>query len=146
MGKPEWGIKRICHNCTTRYYDMMRDPISCPVCGTVYDPDAFLRSRRTRSSIAEEAVAAKAATTRRSSRQAPDPVEADGVEDSPVSEAETEEVGLETDETEDLETLDTGDTFTADDSADPALMEDASELGDDEDVGIDLGEGTEDER
>src|SRR3546814_9225165 len=34
VAKPEWGAKRICHNCGARYYDMRRDPIICPKCGT----------------------------------------------------------------------------------------------------------------
>lgn len=54
MAKPEWGVKRICHNCAARYYDMLRDPIICPKCSTQYDPDAFLRSRRARSAAADE--------------------------------------------------------------------------------------------
>ncbi|HVG81046.1 MAG TPA: FYDLN acid domain-containing protein, partial [Methylomirabilota bacterium] len=26
MAKPEWGTKRICHSCGTRFYDLLRDP------------------------------------------------------------------------------------------------------------------------
>ncbi len=54
MAKPEWGAKRICHNCGARYYDLQRDPIVCPKCGTEYDPEAFLKSRRSRSAIIDE--------------------------------------------------------------------------------------------
>ena len=48
MAKPEWGTKRICPSCGTRYYDLMRDPVVCPKCATPFDPEAFLKSRRTR--------------------------------------------------------------------------------------------------
>ena len=48
MAKPEWGTKRICPSCGTRYYDMMRDPIVCPKCSTPFDPEAFLKARRSR--------------------------------------------------------------------------------------------------
>ena len=36
VAKPELGIKRICGNCGTKFYDLARDPILCPKCGTVY--------------------------------------------------------------------------------------------------------------
>jgi uncharacterized protein (TIGR02300 family) len=52
--KPEWGIKRICPNCGTRYYDFRKTPPVCPACSTVYDPDALLKSRRVRSGSVEE--------------------------------------------------------------------------------------------
>ncbi|MEJ0061862.1 MAG: TIGR02300 family protein [Alphaproteobacteria bacterium] len=44
--KPEWGLKRTCPSCGTRYYDMRKNPPSCPNCGTVFDPEALMRSRR----------------------------------------------------------------------------------------------------
>lgn len=27
------GIKRVCHSCEVRFYDLARDPIICPACG-----------------------------------------------------------------------------------------------------------------
>ena len=53
MAKTEWGLKRICPNCGTRYYDFRKDPPTCPACGTVYDPEALLKSRRARPGMAE---------------------------------------------------------------------------------------------
>ena len=37
MAKVEWGIKRFCERegCDARFYDMLQDPIKCPICGTV---------------------------------------------------------------------------------------------------------------
>jgi uncharacterized protein (TIGR02300 family) len=37
--KTERGTKRTCQSasCGSRFYDLNRDPISCPVCGTVYE-------------------------------------------------------------------------------------------------------------
>ncbi len=52
MAKAEWGTKRICPSCGTRYYDMKKLPPVCPNCGTHYDPEALLRSRR--RSVQEE--------------------------------------------------------------------------------------------
>src|SRR5215470_12717854 len=36
--KAERGTKRTCQNpeCGSRFYDLNRDPITCPVCGAVY--------------------------------------------------------------------------------------------------------------
>ena len=48
------GSKRICPNCGTKYYDFDKTPPVCPKCGTAYDPDQYLKSRRIRSSSAEE--------------------------------------------------------------------------------------------
>src|SRR5262249_60951297 len=48
VAKPEWGTKRICPSCGTRYYDLLREPVICPNCSTPYDPEAFLKSRRAR--------------------------------------------------------------------------------------------------
>lgn len=37
--KAERGTKRTCQNasCGSRFYDLARDPITCPVCGSVYE-------------------------------------------------------------------------------------------------------------
>ena len=48
MGKIERGIKRICQNCGALYYDLEKDPIICPKCEAEFDPEAILKSRRTR--------------------------------------------------------------------------------------------------
>src|SRR5579883_261792 len=54
VAKPEWGTKRICPSCGTRYYDLLRRPVICPKCATPFDPEAFLRSRRTRPAVPVE--------------------------------------------------------------------------------------------
>jgi uncharacterized protein (TIGR02300 family) len=48
VAKPEWGIKRICPSCGARYYDLRKDPPTCPTCGAEFDPEALLKSRRAR--------------------------------------------------------------------------------------------------
>src|SRR6202050_5650641 len=48
LAKPEWGTKRICPSCGTRYYDLLRESVICPKCSTPYDPEAFLKARRSR--------------------------------------------------------------------------------------------------
>jgi uncharacterized protein (TIGR02300 family) len=104
LAKPEWGTKRICPSCGTRYYDLLRDQVICPKCSTPYDPEAFLKARRARPVAPVEKEVA--------------PVGDDvDVEDAEVVEDEEEAVPLAEGEEEEEE----------------ELIEDASELGEDED-------------
>jgi uncharacterized protein (TIGR02300 family) len=36
VAKPELGSKRQCQNCGAKFFDLNRDPIVCPKCGTVF--------------------------------------------------------------------------------------------------------------
>jgi uncharacterized protein (TIGR02300 family) len=36
VAKPELGSKRQCLSCGTKFFDMNKDPILCPKCGTVF--------------------------------------------------------------------------------------------------------------
>ena len=36
MAKPELGMKRQCAHCGTKFFDLNRNPILCPKCGTVF--------------------------------------------------------------------------------------------------------------
>src|SRR5262249_29843835 len=49
-------MKRTCQGCGAHFYDMRKDPIICPKCATVYDPDAVSRTRRGRSGATPKAV------------------------------------------------------------------------------------------
>ena len=119
MAKPEWGTKRICPSCGTRYYDLLRDPIVCPKCSTPFDPEAFLKSRR--------------------SRPAP-PVEK---ELEPVG-AEEIDADIETEEAEPAEEEEEG-VALEENEEDEELIEDASELGEDEDDMAEVIENVEEE-
>jgi uncharacterized protein (TIGR02300 family) len=102
--KPEWGAKRVCHSCGAPFYDLHRDPITCPKCGGVYDPEAILKSRRARPAVAEKEVEAPEAEEVVAETEEAEPAVGEEVE---VAEGEEEE--------------------------DKELIEDASELGEDED-------------
>src|SRR5215208_7934800 len=104
LAKPEWGTKRICPSCGTRYYDLMREPVVCPKCSTPFDPAAFLKARRARPAAPVE----KELEPVGADDIDPD-LEADEVE---TAEEEEEDVPLDEAEEEDEE-----------------LIEDASELG-----------------
>lgn len=116
MAKPEWGVKRICPNCGARYYDMRKDPPVCPSCGTPFDPEALLKSRRARPAPAEEVV-----------KKAPAPVDDDEVETD-------REESPDLDETEEdvaVEDIEAGGEDAPEDE-DDVLIEDTSELGEDD--------------
>jgi uncharacterized protein (TIGR02300 family) len=36
LAKPELGNKRQCQNCGAKFFDLNKDPIVCPKCGTVF--------------------------------------------------------------------------------------------------------------
>ena len=44
MAKPELGMKRQCQNCGAKFFDLSRDPIVCPKCGTTFQPVALSRA------------------------------------------------------------------------------------------------------
>jgi uncharacterized protein (TIGR02300 family) len=41
MPKDEWGAKRVCPNCSTRFYDLRHDPMTCPACGAAFTLDSL---------------------------------------------------------------------------------------------------------
>ena len=47
MVKPEWGTKRTCPKCGTRFYDLEKDnPVTCIECGAAWEPDPVLKSKQ----------------------------------------------------------------------------------------------------
>lgn len=47
MIKPEWGTKRSCPKCATRFYDLTKDePVSCINCGYAWNPEPVLKSKQ----------------------------------------------------------------------------------------------------
>ena len=91
MARPELGVKRQCMSCGAKFYDLNKDPIICPRCNTVHQPEQILKPRRNRPDDKAAAVVPK---------PAPEPVDADAV----------------------------------DEAEEDAFIEDASELGEDEDM------------
>jgi uncharacterized protein (TIGR02300 family) len=119
VAKPEWGTKRICPSCGTRYYDLLREPVVCPKCSTPFDPEAFLKSRRSRPAAPVE--------------RELEPVAADELETEEAEVAEEEEEAEEAVPLEEAE------------EEDEELLEDASELGEDEDDMAEVIENVEEE-
>jgi uncharacterized protein (TIGR02300 family) len=47
MVKPEWGTKRTCPKCSTRFYDLEKDaPVTCIECGNAWNPEPVLKSKQ----------------------------------------------------------------------------------------------------
>ena len=107
MAKTEWGTKRQCSSCGSRFYDLSRTPIVCPKCGAAYEGEVTFKSRR--SSAAVEKVAA-----------APKVIDAVvGLDDDAL---------IVLDDDEDLDVA-----VDAVEEEDESLIEDASDLGEDDD-------------
>ncbi|QQV76144.1 FYDLN acid domain-containing protein [Sphingomonas aliaeris] len=47
MIKAEWGTKRTCPKCATRFYDLEKDdPVTCIECGSTWTPEPILKSKQ----------------------------------------------------------------------------------------------------
>jgi uncharacterized protein (TIGR02300 family) len=53
VAKPELGTKRQCQNCSAKFFDLNKDPIICPKCGTVFH-GVTLRAQRATQKEDEE--------------------------------------------------------------------------------------------
>ncbi len=53
MVKLEWGTKRTCHGCGSRFYDLRKTPIACPKCGASFEIQVPTRGRRGRGAVTE---------------------------------------------------------------------------------------------
>lgn len=45
MPKEEWGVKRVCPSCAVRFYDLQRDPLTCPSCDEEFSLDSLTQSK-----------------------------------------------------------------------------------------------------
>ncbi|HDR29739.1 TIGR02300 family protein [Rhodovulum sp.] len=59
MPKDEWGVKRVCPSCATRFYDLQRDPMTCPACGNSFSLES-LTAGKGRTLLTEKAAPVKA--------------------------------------------------------------------------------------
>jgi uncharacterized protein (TIGR02300 family) len=106
LAKPEWGTKRQCGSCGSRFYDLTRTPIVCPKCGAAYEGEQTFKSRRS-SAPAEKAIAA---------------VKPEAVIDL------DDETLIVLDDDDDLDAA-----AEVSEEEDESLIEDASDLGEDDD-------------
>ncbi len=124
MAKPEWGVKRVCQSCAAKFYDLNRSPITCPKCAASFDPEALLKSRRSRPPPAKPAKLepAVSATADGATVEAGKPPEGDAKPDDDSGETASQSVD------------DSGETAgqSADDEDDASVLQDTSEVGDDD--------------
>ena len=94
MAKPELGTKRVCQSCGAKFYDLSKDPITCPKCGAVYEIVVPV----TRGGRPAAAAAAAAAAALAAKGAAADEVEAatDGAEVISLEDADAEATGTKT--------------------------------------------------
>ena len=45
MNNDKWGVKRVCLQCATRFYDLNRSVIVCPNCGAEFDPEYMMKKK-----------------------------------------------------------------------------------------------------
>ena len=110
VSKPKWGEKRLCGDCGSRYYDLNRNPARCPKCGAEMK---IAKPRPRRAGPAKTAAPVKAATTSEALALAEN--------------FSHPEVNLE-----DGDNTAT-DALNGDDGGNDSLIEDTSDLGDDDD-------------
>ncbi|MHC0054809.1 TIGR02300 family protein [Actibacterium sp. D379-3] len=108
MPKEEWGVKRVCPNCSTRFYDLRRDPMTCPSCGHSISLSS-LTSGKGRTLVAD-----KSDATNKTSDEA---------------ELETGDEVLDDDDTE----VDLGDDVLEDDDDDEVSLDDIADVAADDD-------------
>ena len=53
MPKEEWGTKRLCPHCGTRFYDLQKDPMTWPACGSEFTVESLTQGRG-RSLVSEK--------------------------------------------------------------------------------------------
>ena len=53
MVKSDWGLKRTCQSCSTRFYDLGKAEIACPKCDATFDPEASVKARRPKAAPVE---------------------------------------------------------------------------------------------
>jgi uncharacterized protein (TIGR02300 family) len=55
VAKPELGNKRQCQSCGTKFFDLNKEPIVCPKCGTIFQA-VLSRTAQRAASVEEEDV------------------------------------------------------------------------------------------
>ncbi len=84
MVKAEWGTKRACPKCNTRFYDLTKeDPVTCINCGYAWVPEPVLKSKQTMPFEQAKPVA--------KAEDEVDPIDAEADLDLEVAEAEDTE-------------------------------------------------------
>ena len=101
MTNENLGRKRRCASCGIKFYDLTKTPAVCPACGTEFDPEVLLKSRRARSASKVDEVKAPSKEEDVSDDDLAEKTEDDEFEnDDEVLEAENELMSISADDDE----------------------------------------------
>lgn len=138
MAKPELGTKRLCAGCGAKFYDLNKDPITCPKCGTVFEVVVPV-TRGGRGDAAAAAAAAAAASRAQAKETSEETPENADVELVSLEDADAESEGKKGGEA----TAEGEDDIEIEETEEAPFIEETEE-GDDDVTDI-IGEGREDE-
>jgi len=138
VAKPELGTKRLCASCGAKFYDLSKDPITCPKCGTVFEVVVPV-TRGGRGEAAAAAAAAAAASRAQAKETAEELPENADVELVSLEDADAEAEGKKGD----AATAEGDDDIEVEETEEAPFIEETEE-GDDDVTDI-IGEGREDE-
>jgi uncharacterized protein (TIGR02300 family) len=142
VAKPELGTKRLCASCGAKFYDLSKDPIVCPKCGTVFEivvPVARGRAAEAAAAAAAGAAAAAAAAAAKTKEAEAEVPETADVELVSLEDADAEATGKKTEG----EAAEGDDDIEVEETEEAPFIEEQEE-GDDDVTDI-IGEGHEDE-
>ena len=99
MAHKNLGRKRRCASCGIKFYDLAKTPAVCPACGTEFDPEVLLKSRRGRAAAKVEQAKAPAKEEDLSDDDVVEKTEDDEFEnDDEVLASESELMSISTDD------------------------------------------------
>jgi uncharacterized protein (TIGR02300 family) len=128
--KADLGTKRICPNCSSRFYDLQKRPIECPKCAFSFEPESLYKQRRPRQPEAEKPVVVERARDEEVAET--EEVEAEEAEEAEEAGVEVEAATLEPVEDEEEEGVVAGDEET--ESAGMSVVDPAAEEPEIEDI------------
>ncbi len=145
VAKSELGTKRACLECSTRYFDLNRDPITCPKCGAIFEIATQHKTRpanaKPEKAVAEDAPPKPRAVAEKAADDKPAVVE-DPDDDTDVADdagGEAEIISLDEAEKAD------GDDDDDDDEAVAVLPDDNLIIDDDDDDEVFVKDGDDDD-
>lgn len=120
MVKAELGTKRTCPNCAARFYDLLKNPITCPKCNTSFVAAAILPSKGD----------AGAPVIQPKVREKVEKDDSENADVELISLEDVEEDGKDDDETAGIEDVDLGEDDAADGEEDDTFLVEEEEEGD----------------
>jgi uncharacterized protein (TIGR02300 family) len=141
VAKPELGTKRLCGSCGAKFYDLSKDPIVCPKCGTVFEIVVPVARGRAAEAAAAAGVAAAAAAAAAAAKAKE--TEAELPENADVELVSLEDADAESTGKKDGDAVEGDDDLEVEETEEAPFIEEQEE-GDDDVTDI-IGDGHEDD-